>query len=543
VRVRGKKTAGGNLAVLAANGGELQVVDAAADAAAGGEQRCLVFLIHFQDKLLSSAATQQSVAGIMFNNPDSINALYQASSEGQVSFAGDVVGPYTVPFNSSSSDYYGWARSAEEQAQAAGVNLGNYTRRIFVSPTNGTGYAGVGNVGGSVTRAWTFYWNNRIVYAHELGHNLGMGHASTPTSEYGDRSCIMGIATSSFYHFNAPHKAGVGWIEATNAGGGGTYTIAANASNSAMPKVLRIPADTGPDVWVSYRNTDSFDAGLGSGYTFKTSVHTFTGSGAAKTYLQANLADGQTWSDAANGITITQLANDGMTATVSVSVVATPVRPTLAVSPQIGAGQAGATNTYAVTLTNNDTASSPTSTFALAAMGPVDWAVSVTPTSLTLAPGQTGSAQISVTSLPTDNDTNVAIRLVVSAQEPLHNTEATITHHVDTIAPTIPSALVATAGRNSVSLSWGASDDMNASLGLTYTVYRDGVAVGTTSQRSLSDSPGAGTFNYTVSATDAAGNASAPSAPAPATLTTKGNKGNGGGGGGGGNGGGKGKKK
>ncbi len=543
VRVRGREKANGELAVLAANGGEFQVVDAAVDAAAAGEQRCVVFLIHFQDKLLSSSATQQAVDGIMFSNPDSINALYQESSGGQVSFGGDVVGPYTVPFNSSSSDYYGWARSAEEQASAAGVNLGNYTRRIFVSPTNGTGYAGVGNVGGSTTRAWTFYWNNRIVYAHELGHNLGMGHSSTPGSEYGDQSCIMGIATSRFYQFNAPHKAGLGWIPSTTVNGGGTFTLTANAEPSAATKVLRIPVDGAPDVWVSYRNRAGFDGGLASTYTFQTSVHTFAGSGSAKSYLQATLIDGEVWSDAANGITVKQVANDGITATVTVNVVATPGAPNLTVSPMTGAGQAGTTTTYAVSLTNTDSAASPTSTFALAAMGPVDWTLSVSPASLTLAPGQTGSAQVSVTSLSTDADTRVAIRFLVSDSEPLHSADVTITHNVDSTAPSIPGAFAATAGSRSVSLSWNAANDANASLGLSYAIYRDGVEIGTTAQRSYSDSPGSGTFSYDVLARDLAGNASARSIPATLTLTTKG-KGNGGGGkGGGGNGGGKGKKK
>jgi hypothetical protein len=538
VRVRGRTNASGELEVFAASGGNLQVVDPAVTAAATGEQRCIVFLMHFQDKLLSSSATQQAVAGIMFDNPDSINALYQEASHGAVGFAGDVVGPFTVPFDSSSSDYVGWARSAEQQAAAAGVDLSNYTRRIFVSPTNGTGYAGVGNLGGSVTRAWTFYWNNRLVYAHELGHNLGMGHASTPGSEYGDRSCVMGIATGSLYHFNAAHKAGTGWIPATAANGGGVYTLTANAAVTTMPQVLRVPVDSGPDVWVSYRNTAGFDGGLSSSYTFKTSVHTFTGSGSAKTYLQAALADGQSWSHPSSGITVTQLSNDGLSATVNVTVVATPATPTVTASPQAGAGQAGATTTYTVSLTNRDSSSSPDSTFALATTGPADWTVSISPASLTLAPGQTASAQVSVISLATDADTNVSIGVNISDQEPLHNVSTSITHHVDSTAPTVPGALTASAGRRSVSLSWDASNDANAALGLSYVLYRDGVEIGTLTQRSTTDSPGSGTFTYEVLARDAAGNTSGRSAPATVTLAAKGK-----GGGGGGNGGGKGNGK
>jgi len=92
----------------------------------------------------------------------------------------------------------------------------------------------------------------------------------------------------------------------------------------------------------------------------------------------------------------------------------------------------------------------------------------------------------------------------------------------DTIAPSVPAGLTATAGATiqQVSLSWSASTD---NVGVTgYTIYRDGTQVGTVSGSSLSflDNTVAGltSYSYTVDAFDAAGNHSAQSAAAAVTT-------------------------
>src|SRR5437667_433445 len=92
----------------------------------------------------------------------------------------------------------------------------------------------------------------------------------------------------------------------------------------------------------------------------------------------------------------------------------------------------------------------------------------------------------------------------------------------DTIAPSVPAGLTATAGATiqQVSLSWSASTD---NVGVTgYTTYRDGTEVGTVSGSSLSflDNTVAGltSYSYTVDAFDAAGNHSAQSAAAAWTT-------------------------
>lgn len=101
----------------------------------------------------------------------------------------------------------------------------------------------------------------------------------------------------------------------------------------------------------------------------------------------------------------------------------------------------------------------------------------------------------------------------------------------DTTPPTTPAGLTATPGTTTVSLTWTASTDNTAVTG--YKVYRDGKLVVTVTGTSYLDSglTPLTTYSYTVSAVDAAGNASPESAAVPAT-TVVGTGGNGNTGGG-----------
>ncbi len=93
----------------------------------------------------------------------------------------------------------------------------------------------------------------------------------------------------------------------------------------------------------------------------------------------------------------------------------------------------------------------------------------------------------------------------------------------DTQPPTVPGGLHTTSvSSTSVSLAWSASTD---NVGVTgYTVYRNGVAVGTTGPAVTSFTDGTvsagSTYTYTVDAFDGAGNHSAPSQGVAVTVPT-----------------------
>lgn len=96
----------------------------------------------------------------------------------------------------------------------------------------------------------------------------------------------------------------------------------------------------------------------------------------------------------------------------------------------------------------------------------------------------------------------------------------------DAQAPTAPSNLTATGGMGFANLSWEAALD-NQSVS-AYTIHRSvqsgftpssANAVGSTTALSFKDSGAAGTYFYTVTATDAAGNTGPPSNEAMAEIT------------------------
>src|SRR5262245_39278184 len=193
-------------ALLVGNGSDLVVVSEAT-APAAALRKAVVLVVNFSDSAVS--CSDASIAGLMFTGTSSVDGLYQAASHGLVAFPGATDGNGTpdvfrvsIPNSvSESCDAYAWAAAAEAAAPAAGVNLGLYQHRVFVLPSNvNCGWAGLGNVGcGTFCRAWVATCNLQDVYAHELGHNLDMAHASTDTNndgtldcEYCDQSDIMG---------------------------------------------------------------------------------------------------------------------------------------------------------------------------------------------------------------------------------------------------------------------------------------------------------------------------------------------------------------
>ena len=117
----------------------------------------------------------------------------------------------------------------------------------------------------------------------------------------------------------------------------------------------------------------------------------------------------------------------------------------------------------------------------------------------------------------THSYTVVAVDKAGNASDPSAPPASGTTLQGDGTAPTVPGGLKFTGNSTtSVSISWTASTDPDDAAGtLRYTVYRGGVAVGTTNAgvTSFTDNGlASGTnFSYAVSSSDAAGNASAKS--------------------------------
>ncbi|MEU8206285.1 glycosyl hydrolase family 18 protein [Streptosporangium sp. NPDC049046] len=122
-----------------------------------------------------------------------------------------------------------------------------------------------------------------------------------------------------------------------------------------------------------------------------------------------------------------------------------------------------------------------------------------TGTTYTETPGAgTHSYQVSATNASGESARSGAVSVTVGGSQP---------------PPSAPSGLAATVSGTSVALRW------NASSGATgYNVYRNGTKVGAPTGTTYTDSPGAGTHSYQVSATNASGE-SAKSGAVSATVT------------------------
>jgi hypothetical protein len=369
-----------------------------------GEQKTLSILVNFNDKALS--CTAPDVANRVFGSSGAtVNTLFKDSSRGLVGFSGTAVGPFTIDYASTGScNYSGWASAAEAAARQAGVDPSAYARVNYVTPLNSTcGWSGLAYMPGR--QSWVQACGATGVYAHELGHNLALHHAATPTSEYGDASDPMGAAKA--ISLNGANRVMAGWQPAgtvLDVAIGGSYSVASVSDNSvvAMPQVLRIPkADTAETYYVSLRQATGYDTSLAAQYVNTLSVHRATGSLPTRTYLMQVLAAGQSFSDATNGITITNqgVANGVGTAAVTLSgAVCARKAPSVTLTPSSQTAAPGATLNYTMTVQNNNSAACGTSTFNLGQVVPAGFAGTLSAASLALGAGASGSVNWAATS-------------------------------------------------------------------------------------------------------------------------------------------------
>ncbi len=496
-------------------------------------QRTLVMVGNFTDVCVTCSA--DAIANTMFSDPSglSVAALYNASSLGQVKPWGEVVGPYPIGSASTGAcDIGGWAQALDAQAVASGLDLAAYQRRMYVVPKNACPAAGYGTIGGTPAASWVFTCDISGVFAHEIGHNLGMDHAGTPTSEYDDGSDPMGMGPG-LPGVNAPHRAQLVWLgpgALRQANQSGLYELAPLALDPALataPQVITLAKpDSGEYYYLSYREPIDFDQNIDRRYLDRLSVHRYKGDGSSsKTYALARLADGESFVDPVNGITIALVSHTSTSASASIEIGCAPSAPSFVLSPASVTAAAGATATYTAALANRDTANCGTSSYTVTAVVPAGWVGAVTPASVSLLPG--GSAQVTVAVTSSQNAAvgtfSVSAGVTDSAQA-IHSAADVAAYVVrDTVAPSTPTGLKATVNqkRKQIQLSWNASTD---NVGIAaYRVSKNGTVVGTATSTTWTD-PSYTSGTYSVAAYDPAGNTSAQSTAVTVSLSGGGRK-------------------
>jgi len=266
---------------------------------------------------------------------------------------------------------------------------------------------------------------------------------------------------------------------------------------------------------VSFRQALNLDASLSSGYLNNISVHRAAGTLPTRTYLLQNVAVGGTFTDAVNGITLTNQGVANGTVTVGVGFSGgSCVRsaPLVSVSPSSQTAAPGATISYGVSVTNKNTAYCGSSTFAMSQVLPAAFSGGFAVPNLSIAAGASASTTWSVSSSAqtaagtypfdaTAADSSFGNSATAHASEIVY---------LDSILPTVsitsPAAGAVVSGR--VSILASASDDTRVA---SVEFYVDGALIGRDSGSPYSTAwntrkAGFGSHTIMVRAIDAAGN-------------------------------------
>jgi hypothetical protein len=428
-----------------------------------------------------------------------------------------VFGWYTIAMSKATCDPYTLATLADQKATAAGVDLSAYARKVYMFPRTGCTWAGLGNVGGSATKAWANGSFATITVAHELGHNLGLYHAQSldcdvsalgntcTTYTYGDTADTMGNYRAA--QFNPLEKEQLGWLNdgtsppILTASTSGRDVIEPYTATTVGAKAIMIPRGTnsaGQKLWyyVEYRQPLGVDSVLGTtgnltkGVIVRTAVEgdptssrqiDMTPGSSTSSYTEladGALAVGQSYTDATAKVTLTLAWTASSGAAVDVLLGSAPApaptctraAPVVTLGAATTAVAAGSSKSYTVTVSNKDSSACAATSFSLARSVPTGWTGVLAVTSLSLSPGASASTTLNVTSPTTATAGSYGIGVgTSSAVGSMHTANASGTYSVATTSNS--TAITETVGTDKTSYLRGQTVYMSAR------VLRSGVAV------------------------------------------------------------------
>lgn len=251
--------------VIVAAGTDASSTTTTAVTAAATTRKLAVILFNFPDNTAQTwtpAAVEDLVLDADGSRSTSVRAYYEEASDGAFTLSGAVLGWYRIAATSGSCSYSTWASQARtaaaSDATAAGLDLASTsTLKVYLFPrVAACSWAGLGELPGD--DAWSNGYLHIGVIGHELGHNLGVHHASTLAckastntgtpvtsrtaddcvgSEYGDPYSLMGDAWGHQYTHNAWHRSQLGYPV-------GTQTVTVTAGLDVTYDLLATEPDT-----------------------------------------------------------------------------------------------------------------------------------------------------------------------------------------------------------------------------------------------------------------------------------------------------------
>jgi M6 family metalloprotease-like protein len=400
---------------------------------------------------------------LFFGATSSVDSWVREASYGKAWLAGGVFGWYTVATSDPGAGYEA-LRDAAIAAADRDVDFRRYSRVfVVISGASGCTWTGIGSMScatlssprdGSFTASSSWMVapaaGDRVaavaLAAHELGHNFGLGHAATrdfgsaplgalgakgTIDEYGDPFSAMGASSPG--HYAAPHKAALGWLAASNVASvesGASFVLSPLEIVTGGVQALKVRRGTGNDawLWLTYRQPVGADANLGGAPFAGALVHyqdAYSGlqtqlvdfSPATGTFADPPLPGGAAWADPYSNLSVSigRATANGLEVTVSYGAPkCVPAAPAITLAPPSQSVVAGGQASYTLTVTNQDSAACPSSTFSLGATLPAALAGSLSPSTVSLAPGSSASAVLTVTAGATSAPSALGLTVTAS---------------------------------------------------------------------------------------------------------------------------------
>lgn len=269
----------------------------------GGSSVTSVLVVLISDSLTTPPCSPAQMEEILIgpNNMQSVANYFNTVSRG--AFTINSVTTTSVYIDKVPCYIANLSYGVDPLVQAQGIDVASFSHVLYVSEF-ACPYGGRAELNGR--RLHTDFCNSAKIIAHEFGHNLGLMHSSTPGSEYGDFTCVMG---GSYKELNAPHRANLDWINGSQIASvrkSGTYTIAPlELVNPSDDQILVIKVSRNLSYYLSYRAPiGDFDSQNSSSFTERLSVHSWSEPGLA-TRFYGSFGANEVYTNAAIGVSIT----------------------------------------------------------------------------------------------------------------------------------------------------------------------------------------------------------------------------------------------
>ncbi len=312
-----------------------------------GEQRLAVLLLRSDDDRQIRPDNSEYWSAFFGPRPDSVKSRIEEFSGGRATVSGDVFGYFSLPSSLFTCTGLDWVMGEAMRQASALHDLSSYQRFVFISPVPASevcGYTGMATSGcyigaiegaGSKPVSWAYLFhvpplalraNSAMAMpaVHELGHNLGLGHArsraytngplaadetSSIVAEYGDKYSVMGIAAGLAPA--SPHLAMLGWLDGAEewrpVESDTDVVLAAAGSSAGKLKAIRVRRRVGGDEWLWLEHREAIGVRYSGAPAFRGGllIHRETPATQAGTellsfgpdMLDAELLPGSVWED------------------------------------------------------------------------------------------------------------------------------------------------------------------------------------------------------------------------------------------------------